>query len=81
MARCSKNILNGPCGGTHDGKCEVSDEIDCVWALIVKRLTDMGTLDTYRKFTPAKDWRPGGAGGPRKMVREDLKAQDPTPKA
>ncbi len=74
VARCSKNILNGPCGGTHDGKCEVSDEIDCVWTLIVKRLGEMGALDSYRRIAPPKDWRPGGHGGPRKMVREDLKA-------
>ena len=41
VARCAKNILNGPCGGTHDGKCEISSDekvVDCVWAQIVERL-------------------------------------------
>jgi ferredoxin len=72
VARCSKNILNGPCGGTHDGKCEVSDEIDCVWALIVKRLTETNALDGYRRIVPPKDWRRAGHGGPRKMTKEEL---------
>lgn len=77
IARCSKNILNGPCGGTHDGKCEVStedNEVDCVWALIVKRLKALNMLDRYTEIVAAKDWRAGGHGGPRRMVREDLKA-------
>jgi ferredoxin len=73
IARCSKNILNGPCGGTHNGKCEVSDDIDCVWALIVKRLEALGQMDAYRRIVPAKDWRPGGHAGPRKMTKEDLR--------
>jgi len=76
VARCAKNILNGPCGGTHDGKCEISTEdndVDCVWALIVERLKATGGLSRYRELTAAKDWRPSGHAGLRKMVREDLK--------
>ncbi len=72
VARCSKNILNGPCGGTHDGKCEIGDDVDCVWTLIVERLKSLNLMDKYVEFTAAKDWRPGGHGGPRKMVKEDL---------
>jgi len=73
VARCAKNILNGPCGGTHDGKCEVGEDVDCVWSLIVKRLQALGQMERYREIVAPKDWRPGGHGGPRKMVKEDLK--------
>jgi len=76
VARCAKNILNGPCGGTHDGKCEISsdtNDVDCVWALIVKKLQSSGQIARYREFVAAKDWRPGGHAGPRRMVKEDLK--------
>jgi ferredoxin len=76
VARCAKNIQNGPCGGTHDGKCEISTDenvVDCVWALIVEKLKSTGRLDSYREFQAARDWRPAGHGGLRKMIREDLK--------
>ena len=38
IARCAKNLLNGPCGGSHNGKCEVDPETDCAWQLIYDRL-------------------------------------------
>ncbi|MCK5560264.1 MAG: methylenetetrahydrofolate reductase C-terminal domain-containing protein [Thermoplasmata archaeon] len=73
MTRCSKNILNGPCGGTTaDGKCEVDPDTDCAWLLIYRRLKDSGRLEEMEVIRPLKDWRPGGHGGPRKIVREDL---------
>ncbi|KKL19884.1 hypothetical protein LCGC14_2461010, partial [marine sediment metagenome] len=40
VARCSKSLINGACGGTDDGKCEVSNDMDCAWYLIYKRLKD-----------------------------------------
>jgi len=72
IARCSKQLLNGPCGGSQDGKCEVDPELDCVWQLIYDRLSRMGKLDLMLKFQPAKDWSSSRDGGPRKIVREDL---------
>jgi len=72
IARCAKQLMNGPCGGSTGGKCEVSEDIDCVWQLIWDRLKALGQEDRYVKIMPAKDWRPGGAGGPRKIIREDL---------
>lgn len=44
-ALCPKGLLNGPCGGAMDGKCEVDREKDCVWALIYERLKKIGRLD------------------------------------
>jgi ferredoxin len=74
IARCSKQILNGPCGGSEEGKCEVSKDIDCVWQLIVDRLTRLNRLEMLEDIFPVKDWTPSGYSAPRKMVREDLKS-------
>lgn len=74
VARCAKNLLNGPCGGTRkDGKCEVDEKVDCVWYLIVERAEARGTLDTLMEVRTAKDWSNSGHGGPKRMVREDLR--------
>ncbi len=73
IARCAKQLLNGPCGGSVNGKCEISKEVDCVWQLIIDRLTRLDRLEMLEEIFPVKDWSPAGHGGPRKMVREDLK--------
>ncbi|MBI5014663.1 MAG: methylenetetrahydrofolate reductase C-terminal domain-containing protein [Deltaproteobacteria bacterium] len=73
IARCSKNLLNGPCGGSHDGKCEVNDSIECAWQLIYDRMKKFGHLDRLLETRAPKDWRPARDGGPRKVEREDLK--------
>lgn len=72
VARCAKRILNGPCGGSTSGKCEISKEVDCAWQLIVDRLKALGRMEDYEKVTPIKDWSTDRAGGPRKVVREDV---------
>ncbi len=72
IARCAKQLMNGPCGGSTGGKCEISDDVDCAWQLIWDRLKALGLQDMYLDIIPAKDWRSGGGGGPRKIIREDL---------
>ena len=72
IARCAKHLMNGPCGGSTKGHCEISEEVDCVWQLIWDRLKSLGQTERFLEIMPAKDWRPGGAGGPRKIIREDL---------
>jgi hypothetical protein len=72
IARCAKQLLNGPCGGSMDGKCEISKDVDCVWQLIIDRLTRLGRLEALEEIFPVKDWSPAGHGGPRKVIREDL---------
>jgi ferredoxin len=72
VARCAKSLLNGPCGGSSGGKCEVDKEVDCGWQLIVDRLKELGQLDRYEEILPIKDWTSSRDGGPRKRVREDL---------
>jgi ferredoxin len=72
VSRCAKRLLNGPCGGSSNGKCEISKEVDCAWQLIIDRLKALGRLDDYEKVQPIKDWSKDRAGGPRKVVREDV---------
>lgn len=73
IARCSKSLLNGPCGGSAGGKCEISKDVDCVWHLIVEKLMEQGRLDQLIEVKPVKDWSTSRDGGPRKIIREDLK--------
>ena len=56
MTMCAKNLLNGPCGGTDHGKCEVDSEKDCAWTLIYQRLEKLGRLDQMKKIQPPKDY-------------------------
>lgn len=65
---CPKGLLNGPCGGTNDGKCEVDKEKDCAWTLIYRRLEKLGLLDNIREIFPPK--KHGSQLKPRKTVHE-----------
>ena len=78
IARCSKQLLNGPCGGSSGGKCEIDPDIDCAWQLIYDKLKGQGRLQLLMEIMPPKDWRASRDGGPRRIVREDLRlpAQD-----
>ena len=73
IARCSKSLLNGPCGGSENGHCEINPDIPCAWQLIYDRLSSMGKLDRLLEIQPPKNWRAARDGGPRKIVREDLR--------
>jgi ferredoxin len=72
IARCSKSLLNGPCGGSADGKCEISKDVDCIWDLIVTKKMKEGRLDELLMLRPPKVWTTARDGGPRKSVREEL---------
>ncbi len=72
ITRCAKGLLNGPCGGSVDGKCEVNKDMDCIWDLIYERLKKLGQVDRLRQLIGAKDWSTSLSGGPRKIIREDL---------
>ncbi|UCF83561.1 MAG: methylenetetrahydrofolate reductase C-terminal domain-containing protein [Desulfobacteraceae bacterium] len=71
LARCSKQLLNGPCGGSIDGKCEVNSEVPCAWQLIIDRLIGFCALDRLEMIYPPKDWSKKQGAGPRKIVRKD----------
>ena len=55
ITACHKGLINGPCGGTNDGKCEVDKEKDCAWTLIYQRLKEQGRLDLMRKYQPPRN--------------------------
>jgi len=73
IARCSKSLLNGPCGGSEGGHCEVNADIPCAWQLIYDRLSSMDRLDVLAQIQPPKNWKTARDGGPRKIVRPDLR--------
>ena len=72
VSRCAKRVMNGPCGGSTDGKCELGKDVVCAWQLIVERLKALDRFDDYEELSPIKDWSTDRAGGPRKVVREDV---------
>lgn len=73
IARCSKRLLNGPCGGSEKGKCEVDPKnTDCVWQLIYDRMGRLGRLHELQELIAMKDWSTATDGGVRRTVREHL---------
>jgi len=70
---CAKGLLNGPCGGARDGKCEVSRDRDCGWHLIYERLKALGRLDLMRRYIPPKDYT--RSSGPRSLCLTGKRAE------
>lgn len=52
ITACSKSLVNGQCGGSKNGKCEVDKEMDCGWERIYRKLEKLNKLDTLNY--PAK---------------------------
>lgn len=71
LARCSKHLLNGPCGGSMNGRCEVDPELPCAWQMIIERLERFEALERLETIHPPKDWSRKQGRGPRKILRED----------
>lgn len=80
LTQCAKGLLNGPCGGYANGKCEVGGWVkDCAWIKIFNALKEQGRLDLFLKFRPPKDHRKWFASGPRELVwkeRKETKAEE-----
>ncbi|MEE8317523.1 MAG: methylenetetrahydrofolate reductase C-terminal domain-containing protein, partial [Candidatus Omnitrophota bacterium] len=68
VARCPKGLLNGPCGGSDKGKCEVDKDKDCAWILIYNRLKELDMLDNIKDAKPAKDY--SKLNKPRQIILE-----------
>ena len=56
VTTCAKGLLNGPCGGMEDGRCEADRENDCAWHLIFERLKKQGRQGVFRRSVQPKDW-------------------------
>lgn len=54
---CAKSLLNGPCGGSQDGKCEIDKDTDCAWQLIYDKLKSLNKLDNLARIIETKDWQ------------------------
>lgn len=57
ITACHKGLINGPCGGTNNGKCEIDQDKDCAWTLIYERLQKQGRLSAMRKYHPPKNYQ------------------------
>jgi len=57
ITTCHKGLVNGPCGGTNNGKCEVDKETDCAWTLIYERLKEQERLNLMRKYHPPHNFQ------------------------
>lgn len=55
ITSCAKELLNGPCGGSQDGKCEIDPEKDCGWFKIYERLEKLGRLENLQKIYSPRD--------------------------
>ena len=73
IARCAKSMLNGPCGGSSNGKCEVNPDVECAWYAIYERLKLQGRLELMEKVREPKEWVTSHSGGRRVYVKEDAK--------
>jgi len=56
VTSCHKGLVNGPCGGTDQGKCEIPGTKDCAWTLIYNRLTVLGRLDSMRTLQKPRNF-------------------------
>lgn len=56
VTACPKGLLNGPCGGTNEGKCEVSPDIECAWVRIYNRMKRLDKLEEMKEPLKPKNW-------------------------
>jgi ferredoxin len=69
VTRCAKSLLNGPCGGASEGKCEVSKDRPCAWQEIYFALKRLDMLHYLKEKPQVKAWpiHPG------RLARKDLR--------
>ena len=72
VARCAKSLMNGPCGGSVDGRCEIDPQVECIWQKIYDRMGRLERQEELSRPAPIRDWSSAGHGGPRSQVRQDL---------
>ncbi len=70
---CAKGLLNGPCGGTNGGNCEISNEQPCAWHRIYYRLKGQDRLDAIKSINVTRGWRDQA---PRDLIQPGCKKPD-----
>lgn len=73
IAHCSKQLLNGPCGGSQNGVCEIDPDIPCAWQQIWERAIALGVEERLLEIPPPKNWSSSPDGGQRSIVRQGLR--------
>jgi ferredoxin len=73
ISRCAKQLMNGPCGGSKNGHCEIDEDIPCAWQLIWERMDKLGRIEELMEISSPKDWSTSRDGGLRRVVRDDLR--------
>jgi ferredoxin len=68
VTRCAKQLFNGPCGGSRNGRCEIRNDVPCAWNLIIERLAGLNMMENLSQIIPPRDWSRDRSGGPRKLV-------------
>jgi len=56
VTSCAKGLLNGPCGGMDNGRCETDQETPCAWAEIFDRLRESAGENSLNRFSAPKDF-------------------------
>ena len=57
ITQCAKSLVNGPCGGQKNGKCEVCADNDCAWVAIYNRMNEIGLLSKLENTIEDKNTR------------------------
>ena len=57
ITRCAKGLFNGPCGGVHQGICEVSETVACAWVEVYERLSSQNRLDCIDLIREPLAWQ------------------------
>ncbi|MCP4342456.1 MAG: hypothetical protein GY799_27150 [Desulfobulbaceae bacterium] len=70
ITMCAKGLLNGPCGGTNVGNCEISNEQPCAWHRIYHRLKGQNRLDAIKSINVTRGWRDQA---PRDLIQPGYK--------
>jgi ferredoxin len=75
FSACPKGLVNGPCGGAKNGKCEVLAEKDCAWEVIYQRLRRHGRVENLKKRRPMRNFAASTKPGIYVVDGEDGKAK------
>lgn len=55
VTACPKGLLNGPCGGMDEGRCETDSEAECAWAQIFARIQETSSNCTLTETVPPRN--------------------------